>query len=436
MSEHSLPAGKRLIRGLSKLGEAMGYDVRPEFPVVGAASGHPMAVDVAWFGDSTQPYPLMIFEVETRAGNTIANNPLKVFGQESKHFEKPLFFFQIILTGTGDANRVALLERQFGSHNYRVYRLSRDEGRALLQDILRQHRRIRHDLNRAEVYKVLSSGEWSEVVEPTVALDEADSLRLAPDRSFPDAIHLARSYERVAARLPQLVERSYESAWDVGEPTTYIGGSWTPALLMAWMIGSEPQEDAQLWDARLVEWQNTNSHVPMLCSHLGLSYDYTQFLLGLGGPFVALLVGLSRAKGEAGRVFLSVLLETLERVGPAWHGLQVALWACHISARLDVPDGFEKARRFVNEVGGVAPSDLAEPPSILSIDDLGEAEQFSRDPKVECPPMDLFVQRIIKASTFPRANRTACLLRVLDDDAAVYDWSNDILPLLWNSTTG
>ncbi len=111
MAEHRLPIGKRLIRGLTALGKALGYHVIGEFPVGSASVGPRMAVDVAWFADRTQAYPLMIFEVESGSGNTIANNPLKVFAQDSRRFEKPLFYFQLIAEGGTATDRIQLLER-------------------------------------------------------------------------------------------------------------------------------------------------------------------------------------------------------------------------------------------------------------------------------------------------------------------------------------
>ena len=52
----------------------------------------------------------------------------------------------------------------------------------------------------------------------------------------------------------------------------------------------------------------------MFCSDLSLSHDYVEFLLGLGGPFVALLVGLARGRGRFCGVFLDVLLDTLDKM--------------------------------------------------------------------------------------------------------------------------
>src|SRR5215469_1005513 len=98
MPEHTLVRGKQIIEGLSDLGRALDYFVKPEMPVRREQT-NPPAVDVAWLSEEGQSFPLMIFEIESSATNTIANNPVKVFGQPNQEFEKPLFFFHIIVRG-------------------------------------------------------------------------------------------------------------------------------------------------------------------------------------------------------------------------------------------------------------------------------------------------------------------------------------------------
>src|SRR5690348_10261177 len=114
MGTHRLPGGKSVIEGLSAIGRALGYHVVEEFPIQSSATAPEQPVDVAWFfDDAEQMYPLMVFEIETRAGNTIANNPLKVFAQDNRVFQKPLFFFHIIVEGDSEIPRINQLERQY-----------------------------------------------------------------------------------------------------------------------------------------------------------------------------------------------------------------------------------------------------------------------------------------------------------------------------------
>lgn len=93
MSEHKLDKGKEVIEWIVELGETLGYFVQTEYPVAKENKKNIAAVDVAWFSNQINNFPIFIFEIESRSSNAMANNPLKVFAQSNKQFEKPLFFF-------------------------------------------------------------------------------------------------------------------------------------------------------------------------------------------------------------------------------------------------------------------------------------------------------------------------------------------------------
>ena len=83
----------------------------------------------------------MIFEVESSASSSMANNAMKVLARDVDDFIKPLFFFHVLLSGGKDNERISSLRAQWGRHNYRVYRLCDDtEMQRLAVDILAQHR--------------------------------------------------------------------------------------------------------------------------------------------------------------------------------------------------------------------------------------------------------------------------------------------------------
>ena len=104
MTQHSLNDGKQIIEGLTALGRALGYSVETELPIE-KDKKNPQAVDVAWLSEKGQEFPLMIFEVESKITNAAANNPLKVFGKSNQSFEKPLFFFHVMVSA-GKTRRV------------------------------------------------------------------------------------------------------------------------------------------------------------------------------------------------------------------------------------------------------------------------------------------------------------------------------------------
>lgn len=158
MAEHKLAAGRSLIGALGALGEALGYHVAREHPVELDRNNSP-AVDIAWFAESGQAYPLMIFEVESRATSSIANNATKVFGQPSTRFEKPLFFFHIVVR-SADTARLNVLERLFGTYNYRSFNLSERPLVEVLEAALAQHRRIRRTVSLLPLRSCLDLDGW------------------------------------------------------------------------------------------------------------------------------------------------------------------------------------------------------------------------------------------------------------------------------------
>lgn len=165
MSAHSLPEGNKLIEGLARLGQALGYYVKAEQPVDDRPFNS-AAVDVAWFKEEGQAYPLMIFEVESKATNSAANNPIKVFAQDNKTFEKPLFFFHVFLKAGVNNARLKNLRALFGTHNYRTYTLSGGATQTLLEDVLSQHRRLFGEVSLANLCDELSTTVWA-AVDPT-----------------------------------------------------------------------------------------------------------------------------------------------------------------------------------------------------------------------------------------------------------------------------
>lgn len=95
MADHKLASGKQVIDNLLALGTILGYHTEKEFPLEGSFRNN-QVIDVAWFSEKGQEFPLMIFEVESRPSNTIANNPMKIYGKPNYKLEKPLFFFHIV----------------------------------------------------------------------------------------------------------------------------------------------------------------------------------------------------------------------------------------------------------------------------------------------------------------------------------------------------
>ncbi len=66
----------------------------------------------------------MIFEVESNASSSMANNAMKVSSQDVDEFNRPLYFFHLLLAGGPEDDQIESLRRQWGNHNYKVYRMN------------------------------------------------------------------------------------------------------------------------------------------------------------------------------------------------------------------------------------------------------------------------------------------------------------------------
>src|SRR5690349_18010236 len=103
MARHALQSSSDVIEALAQLGKAVGYQPVTEFAIDASAEKR-QAIDVVWKQDGEQKFPLFVFEVESVASNSAANNALKVFSKAS--FEKPLFFFHVFVKAGTQSSRL------------------------------------------------------------------------------------------------------------------------------------------------------------------------------------------------------------------------------------------------------------------------------------------------------------------------------------------
>lgn len=131
MGEHSTTTSLNLINFLTRLGDGLFYHTATEYPMNEKVFGG-QAIDIAWFNEQGDKFPLFIFEIESASNNSIANNPTKVFGKDSGIFEKPLFFFHIIISGAKNSEKYNDLLGLFGKYNYGVFVLNNTD----IEDLL------------------------------------------------------------------------------------------------------------------------------------------------------------------------------------------------------------------------------------------------------------------------------------------------------------
>ncbi|MGJ0484733.1 MAG: hypothetical protein ACR65R_09390 [Methylomicrobium sp.] len=282
MAEHKLSAGKALIEGIVKLGQVLGYYVEKEFPVDDPKFGEPPAVDVAWFTNKGNTFPLFIFEVESKATNGMANNPLKVYAQENRKFEKPLFFFHVVAQGGSNSSRPSNLESQYGKNNYRIYLIGNDSATSLIHDVLSQHLRVRDSINYISLHELLCSDLWINKVNYVALLKYAATSKLSKDKIIASYIRMCRHDSNLLPDLITLLQIESENNFKNIEIDTYLGCQWSAPILCAMVIGlADDQDKVEIWSSKLLDWQNHNSDMPMITPAFGLSLDYDDFILGI-----------------------------------------------------------------------------------------------------------------------------------------------------------
>ncbi len=428
MAKHKLASSSRYIQSLISLGTSLGYEARGEYPAVVPAR-HGLAVDVAWLRDDNQRFPLMIFEIESAVTNAAANNPVKVFGQPNENYEKPLFFFHIFSKGGGNTSRIDALKGLFGTHNYRTYCLERGESKALLLDVISQHRRLAQRLDLVRLVAALES-----VPEFAPLID--DVLRHAEHCRF--RVDFIINYARLAMTNPQYkshflrrLQANYDLPREERDPGgygTYVGGMWTELIHLG-VLHYACIGDAETWAEKLRDWQERSSYLSQIGPHLGLSYDYDQFVMCLAPPLCAFAGGLFRNDPGMVRYFASLLWQILDKLRPSPASVFNALWLLYLSAAIGDVNSFESARLHINDNGGIAGSFLESPPSIIDLE--GESEWYKEwnTNTLEVPSMEIFLK------TYSRPNAAVdgiqLAIEVLTDDNAIYQWSNSLLGLLF-----
>jgi hypothetical protein len=396
MAEHKLGPGRTLIDGLEVLGRGLGYYAKREHPVE-KQSANPPAVDVAWKADEQQEFPLMIFEVESVAGNTMANNVVKVFGQPTEAFEKPLFFFHAILSSGSDTSRIDTLKHHYGENNYRLYRLDHDETNSLVKDILSQHRRLNRTIDLMKLRELLANEAWlkvnvNSIFEHVERLQyQADYLGSYALLTRRDELFKKRFFNRLLAQeesLPRNEDAGYK---------TFIGQSWARPVHLALLARKFGDEKNRFLD-NLRHWQERSANYSMIGPHFGLSQDYDEFVLGISPALFALIAavwgGSSRARdyiADQVGIILKAILEAPNRVS-----FFTSIWLLHIAAGASNDHAYEFTRSFINQHGGVSAKCLYRPRFLFALDEETEWDEDFKEAVVLVPDRNQFIKEVLQ----------------------------------------
>jgi hypothetical protein len=433
MAEHKLPSGKALIEGIVKLGQVLGYYVEKEFPIDEPTYGESPAVDVAWFFKKGNRFPLFIFEVESKATNGMTNNPLKVYAQENREFEKPLFFFHVVAQGGSHSSRPRNLESQYGKNNYRIYLVGNDSATFLISDVMSQHVRVRDDMDYVSLHELLCSDLWKDKADHVALLKHAASLELSKELIISSYIHLSRNDNSLLKDLLCFIQSESERKFINIHINTYLGWHWFVPIMCSMIIGQADEPDSvRSWSSKLLEWQNNSSYMPMITPSFGLERDYDEFILGCAPQLITLCIAVSDGKGEFYPTFVAVIEETINQIGVCWAGLNPAIYLLHISACLDLTKSYENARSYLHEFGTLAESNIYTPPSFVSVMDGEFLDYFQSGEGLKIPSMAEFSKVCQKMYEKEQYDFVALSLRALDDDSYIYGWSNDILSAIWS----
>ncbi len=381
MPGHRLDPGKDLIDGLLALGDALGYTVQPEFPVIDGLHGSP-AVDVAWLTEPGQYAPLMIFEVESHASNGMANNALKVYSQPSEDFLKPLYFFHIVLRAS-TSSRIEMLRRAYGTQNYGCFNLREVPRTVLLEKILAQHRRIAGEVAIDPLLACLRHDAWSSVRPPDLVVMLLE-LGLKGDWG-PSLAHAAIEDSSVREGLIEWLTRILDMEVDPFGTEDYITTICGYPMALG-LVAYERPALTQDMVARFRIWQQRDGRMKSIGPYWGLSYDYDQFLIMVPG-ILALWCALMPPLVPD----LVVVLRELRKSTRAWL-IPNAIWSLHVAAAFEMADEYSAARDFLNDFGGINVDYLWNPLFIYSPreDDEGDWLDPAFVNPSPIPPMDTF----------------------------------------------
>lgn len=377
MSDHKLNEGVSFIEGILKLGLILKYHTQTEQPIDNEKIQSP-AVDVAWFNEENQKFPLFIFEVESSSSNGMTYNPMKVFSKKNERFEKPLFFFQVILKGGQNSSRVEDLKETYGTFNYRIYRIPSSEGEKFLFDILEQHRKISQKLDVINLFDFVIQSKWIEVDLKTLA-SHIELLEFEKESGI-----ILSSFVLLASRYDNMIPIAFDYIRKIHidfysnlrkvNYSTYIGNAWCfPIHLGIIYTFSTDLYLKEKTTRQLKYWQENNSHLSMIGPHFGLDRDYDEFLIWGAGGLFAILAFLFKENNEMRLYFAKELKKIIERSNLEYR-IANSLWLFHIIPPIKESIYFYKyIKNTISELGSFSMKSLMNPPF------LNHDENFIQD---------------------------------------------------------
>lgn len=431
MGVHTRKDGIEVFNVIENIGESLGYLVRRENPMQKKKGAQ--TIDICWFLDELSDYPIMIFEIESKAQNYIYNNVCKVFAKSNQEFLKPLFFFHIIVSSSDESEKKDDLEKLFGSYNYRVYELNKDEAKSdLIIDILSQHRRIKNKYNLywllhcikddIQFWGQISIDKTIEWVEKTIGIEEKKYI-------LPHYMRFSEEYNYFKKHVYRILKNREElNILEIqkDEFNSHFADEWKIIIYYAILCFQEDDEERQIYYFNKVKSLIEDSGYRFYFT-LGNSQDCNDFLLGFSGTVLALLFCLTRKTIGAEGYFckkLELIIEECKKIVNYDLISFNCIWLLYLSSSSDEFEYiFDNTREYMNNNGGVYRELLLNTPSIFTEEDL-EFLQENSD-KESIPKIDFFKGDNTKIKS--KITIEQVVFKMLIEEEYLFKCSNDII---------
>ena len=355
MGEHSSSKSLEIIDFLQELGDCLDYFIDTEYPMNSNSFGS-QAIDIAWFNDKSSKFPLFIFEVESTSNNSIANNPTKVFGKESKTFEKPLFFFHIIIDSADNSEKYNDLMGMFGKHNYAIFRINKGDLGNLIFTILSQHRRIRDNINLYSVLRLLIDKEINSKINIRELLENIETIIHENQK-----IYIGNIYANIASLnlsfkdeyLNYIKQRLNDSSLTLLHYEDYCINIVAEMINLGLIYSSFKTELEKInFKILLDKYQNRYNIFKSIEYLPGINYDYDIFIHDYVPYYIALTFQLFSGNLSAQKYLLDVEMEIIKKLPQnnefvfEHHISWLLLMSAYVDEFLNY---FEEARKLSNE---------------------------------------------------------------------------------------
>ena len=359
MGEHSTEVSLNLFNFLLDLGKTLDYHTDKEFPMSEKLFGS-QAIDVAWFNEQENKFPLFIFEIESTSNNSIANNPTKIFGKDSKVFEKPLFFFHVIIDGAENSEKYNDLIGLFGKYNYDIFRINNGETENLLIKIISQHRRIYNQVNIYQIIRLINDNDRvKSEIKFERFLENAEKL-IHENQSY----RIGQVYADIASNDKSFIKQYFKfikrSFLDKSLPTlgyeTYYSSICSEFINLGILYSKSGEElenvdfHSLLIEAQKTETFNKIEYLP------GLNYDYDNFIHDYVPYYVALMFFLFEGNTIAQKYILNIAIGIIRKL----HQTNNFIFEHHISWGLlmtasnqDYIEHYEELKNLINKKKGI-----------------------------------------------------------------------------------